>query len=152
MGPAFSRAAWSAAEPGSGSGEWIFPGECESHHAIWMLWPTYENKAGLPSTEPMAEMIPSFSGQVPVNLAVQDAAEEKDVRSFLSSRRVPLDHVHFFRFEHPDIWAPDVGPQFTRSDSGRLRIDDWNAATGAMRSPTASIARSRSPSIAPSPR
>ena len=28
--------------------EWIFPGEYESHEAMWMLWPTYENKAGFP--------------------------------------------------------------------------------------------------------
>ncbi len=91
-----------------------------------MLWPTYENKAGFPSSEPMAEMIRALAGHVQVNLAVQDAAEEADVRSFLGARRVPLGHVHFFRFEHLDIWARDMGPQFTRSSSGRLRINDWN--------------------------
>ncbi len=117
---------FSGTETRAGFSEWIFPGEYESHQAIWMLWPTYENKAGFPSTEPMADMIRAMSGHVQVNLAVQDAAEEADVRSYLSARGVPLGHVHFFQFEHLDIWARDMGPQFTRSRSGKLRINDWN--------------------------
>jgi agmatine deiminase len=117
---------WLSASEARAQAEWLFPGEYESHQAIWMLWPTYQNKAGFPSTEPMAEMIRAMSGHVQVNLAVQDAGEEEDVRSFLSARRVPLEHVHFFQFEHLDIWARDMGPQFTRSRSGELRINDWN--------------------------
>ena len=37
--------------------EWIFPGEYESHEAMWMLWPTYENKAGFPSTDVVSDLI-----------------------------------------------------------------------------------------------
>ena len=124
--PISTASALASFEDRSGTGEWIFPGEYESHQAIWMLWPTYENKAGFPSTEPMADMIRAMSGHVQVNLAVQDAAEEADVRSYLAARGVPLGHVHFFQFEHLDIWARDMGPQFTRSRSGKLRINDWN--------------------------
>jgi hypothetical protein len=39
------------------TGERIFPGEYESHQAVWMLRPTYENKGGFPSTEPISDMI-----------------------------------------------------------------------------------------------
>jgi agmatine deiminase len=106
--------------------EWVFPGEYESHQAMWMMWPTYENKVGFPSTEPMIDMIRAMSGHVQVNLAVQNADEELAVRELLTTNRVPLDHVHFFHIEHADIWARDMGPQFTRSVSGRLRITDWN--------------------------
>ncbi len=113
-------------EDRNGDGEWLFPGEYESHQAMWMLWPTYENKAGFPSTEPISDMIRAFSGYVHVNLVVQDADEEAAVRSLLTAKGVPLDHVHFFQIEHLDIWARDMGPQFTRSRSGRLRINDWN--------------------------
>jgi agmatine deiminase len=74
----------------------------------------------------MAEMIRAMSGHVRVNLAVQDAADEADARGFLLSRGVPLGHVHFFRLEHGDLWARDMGPQFTRSSSGKLRVNDWN--------------------------
>ena len=42
---------------GSDAGGWAFPGEYESHQAMWMMWPTYENKAGFPSSEPMSDMI-----------------------------------------------------------------------------------------------
>ena len=108
-----------------GDSGWRFPGEYESHQAMWMLWPTFEYKAGFPSTEPMAEMIQAMRGHVHVNLAVQDAADEADARSVLRSSGVPLDHVHFFHLPHGDIWARDMGPQFTRR-AGRLRINDWN--------------------------
>lgn len=122
LGPA----AWGPSAARADSGGWVFPGEYESHQALWMLWPTYENKAGFPSTEPMAEMIRAMSGHVQVNLAVQDADDEAAARSFLANRGVPLGHVHFFHLEHGDIWARDTGPQFSRSSSGKLRINDWN--------------------------
>lgn len=109
-----------------GRGEWLFPGEYESHQAMWMLWPTYENKAGFPSTDPMSDMIRAMSGHVHVNLAVQDTADEAAARRLLEDKGVPLGHVHFFRIEHGDIWARDTGPQFTRSRSGQLRVNDWN--------------------------
>ena len=106
--------------------EWVFPGEYESHQAIWMLWPTFEYKAGFSSTEPIADMIRAMRGHVQVNLAVQDAADEEDARSILAAHGVPLAHVHFFHIEHGDIWARDMGPQFTRNSSGKLRVNDWN--------------------------
>ena len=132
------------------AGGWLFPGEYESHQAMWMLWPTYENKAGFPSTEPMSDMIRAMSGHVNVNLAVQDADEEEAVRSLLSADEVPLDHGHFFHIEHLDVWARDMGPQFTRSRAGQLRINDWNFNYWGMKNPTASTARSRSQLTAPS--
>ena len=91
-----------------------------------MMWPVYENKAGFPSTKPIGEMIRAMSGHVAVNLAVQDAADEAAARDILTASGVPLDHVHFFHIEHGDIWARDTGPQFTRSRSGQLRVNDWN--------------------------
>ncbi len=105
---------------------WIFPGEYESHQAMWMLWPTYENKAGLPSTEVAGDLIAAMSGHVHVNLAVQDRPDEAAARGYLVTRDVPLDHVHFFRIPHLDLWARDMGPQFTRSRAGLLRVNDWN--------------------------
>src|SRR5215510_13459445 len=116
------RSAVAAESPG----EWVFPGEYESHQSMWMLWPVFENKAGFPSTEPMSEMIRAMNGHVHVNLAVQDAVDEAAARSVLMGKGVLLDQVHFFQLEHADIWARDMAPQFTRSTSGKLRINDWN--------------------------
>jgi agmatine deiminase len=105
---------------------WIFPGEYESHEAMWMLWPTYENKAGFASTEPVADMIGAMHGHTNVNLAVQDAADEAAARTFLAARGVALDHVTVFHLEHLDLWARDMGPQFVRNTSGDLRVTDWD--------------------------
>ena len=114
------------------------PGSTRVTRPCGCSWPTYENKAGFPSTEPMSDMIHAMSGHVHVNLAVQDADDEAAARSLLTASGVPLDHVHFFHIEHGDIWARDMGPQFTRSRSGRLRINDWNFNCGGTKSPTAS--------------
>jgi agmatine deiminase len=111
----------SHADPG-----WRFPGEFESHQAMWLLWPTFENKAGFPSSDPMAEMIRAMSGRTHVNLAVQDAGDEAGARAVLTSKHVPLGHVHFVHLPHGDIWARDMGPQFTRNRDDELRITDWN--------------------------
>ena len=93
---------------------------------MWMLWPTYENKAGFPSTDVVSDMIEAMSGHTHVNLAVQDADDEAAARGFLTERAVPLDHVHFFHIPHLDLWARDMGPQFTRNLLGQLRVNDWN--------------------------
>jgi agmatine deiminase len=119
--PAFAQSIERAPES-----NWIFPGEYESHEAMWMLWPTYENKAGFPSTEVVSDMVHAMSGHTHVNLAVQDTDDEAAARAFLAGRGVPLDHVHFFHIPHGDLWARDMGPQFTRNRAGRLRVNDWN--------------------------
>jgi agmatine deiminase len=105
---------------------WVFPGEFESHQAMWMNWPVFEYKAGFSAIEPMTEMIRALRGRTHVNLAVQDDADELSAREALTSGGVSLEHVHFFHIPHGDIWARDTGPQFTRSVHGRLRINDWN--------------------------
>jgi agmatine deiminase len=110
----------------AGGGEWVFPGEYESHQAMWMLWPTYVNKSGFPSTEVVSDMIHAMSGHTHVRLAVQDAEDEAAAREFMTARGVPLDHVHFLHLPHLDLWARDMGPQFTRSRLGALRVTDWN--------------------------
>jgi agmatine deiminase len=104
----------------------VFPGEFESHEAMWMLWPVFEYKAGFPCTEPVSDMVAAMSGHTRVNLAVQDADDEAAAREFMASRGVPLGHVRFRHLAHDDIWARDIGPQFTRNRSGRLRATDWN--------------------------
>jgi agmatine deiminase len=115
-----------ASSPDDVPRDWIFPGEYESHEAMWMLWPTYENKAGFPSTTVVSDMVAAMSGHTQVNLAVQDDDDEAAAREFLRGRGVPLDHVHFFHIPHGDLWARDMGPQFVRSRVGNLAVTDWN--------------------------
>lgn len=107
------------------AGKWLFPGEYERHEAMWLLWPTYENKAGFPSTEVVSDMIAALHGHTRVHLAVQDAADEAAAREVLNGRGVPLDHVRFLHIPHGDLWARDIGPQFVRNRAGELRVTDW---------------------------
>ena len=112
-------------EGNSGDGAWLFPGEYESHQAMWMLWPTYENKAGFPSTEPMSDMI-AHERTRHVNLAVQDADEELAVRT-CDANGVPLDHVHFFQMSTAKLAA--TWGQFTRTVRGNfastMELQHW---------------------------
>ena len=116
-----------------------------------MLWPTFEYKAGFPSTEPIADMIRAMSGHVQVNLAVQDAADEADARRILAARGVPLAHVHFFHIEHGDIWARDMGPSSRATPPATCASTTGTSTCGDTRSPRATSAPSRSPSTAPLP-
>lgn len=74
----------------------------------------------------MSDLIEAMKNHTPVNLAVQGPGDEAAARELLAARGVPLDHVHFFRLKHLDLWARDMGPQFTRSAGGALRVTDWN--------------------------
>ena len=71
---------------------WIFPGEYESHEAMWMLWPTYENKAGFPSTDVVSDLIAAMKNHTIVNLAVQGPQDEAAARELLTARGVAFDH------------------------------------------------------------
>ena len=117
---------WSSTPLAANSDTSWFPGEYESHEAAWLSWPVYENRKGMPSTDPMLQMIRGMHGHVQVNLLVQDAVEEVAVRALAKEREVPFEHVRFFHCKHGDIWIRDMGPQFVRNESMQLRITDWN--------------------------
>ena len=119
-------APWILSPRASEPSQFCFSAEYESHEAVWLSWPVYENKKGLPSTEPMLQMIEGMHGQVQVNLLVQNAAEETLVRAMAKERAVPVEHVRFFHIQHGDIWIRDMGPQFVRNEAGELRITDWS--------------------------
>ena len=55
------------------------------------------------------------------------------------TRGVPLGHVHFFHIEHGDIWARDMGPQFTRSSSGGCASTTGTSTCGGTRSRRATL-------------
>jgi agmatine deiminase len=108
------------------SSSYIFPGEYESHEAMWLAWPTYENKRGFSSTLPMMQMINAAHGKVRVHLLVADVEEEKQITKLLSEKNIPTAHIKFFHIPHNDVWIRDMGPQFVRNENGQLKIIDWN--------------------------
>ena len=134
------------------AGRWLFPGEYESHQAMWMLWPTYENKAGFPSTEPMSNMIHAMNGHVHVNLAVQDADEEAAVRSLLTANGVPSRSRPLLPDRAPRHLGAGHRTPVHAEFVGRATSTTGTSTIGATRNPAVNTAGSRSHSIARSPR
>ena len=92
---------------------------------MWLLWPTYENKAGFPSTDVVSDMVAALHGHTRVHLAVQDDADEVAARELLTRRGVPLDSRPVPSHPARRFWTRDMGPQFVRNRAGELRVTDW---------------------------
>ena len=103
----------------------MFPAEFEPHRALWMAWPTYENKLGLPTEPLLIEIIRATEGRVAIELLAQDDGEAELIRARLAREAVPSDHVTLRSVPHGDIWMRDMGPIFLRGDRGGLRIADF---------------------------
>ncbi len=118
-----------------------FPAEFEPHRALWMAWPTYENKRGLPTEPLQLEIIRAAAGRVAVELLVQDEAEGAAVRERLASESVPDAHVTIRAVPHGDIWMRDMGPIFLQGDRGGLRIADFGFNMWGYESPDSPASR-----------
>ena len=118
---------------------WVFPGEYESHQAIWLLSPTYENKAGFPSTPVIGDIIHAISGHTHVNLAVQDRATTRRRRGVLLSAECRWT-TSTSSDRALDLWGRDMGPQFTRSLRASCASTTGASTTGVTRSQTACAA------------
>ena len=127
---------WSSASHAASAEPAWFPAEFESHEAAWLSWPVYENRKGMPSTEPMLQLIRGMHGHVQVNLLVQDGDEEALVRALAKEREVPFEHVRFFHCKHGDIWIRDMGPQFVRDAALGLKVTDWGFNLWGHEEPT----------------
>lgn len=104
---------------------YAFPPEFAPQESIWMAWPTYENKEGVP-TEPLTmELIEAVAPYVKVDLLAQDDEEIEAIRERLDGAGVPYDHVRFHPVPHADVWLRDMGPIFLVGDDGGLAVADF---------------------------
>ena len=92
----------------------VFPAEFEPHRALWMAWPTYENKRGLPTEPLLIEIVRATEGRVTIELLAQDDAEADRIRARFRQEGVPDGHVTIHAVPHGDIWMRDMGPIFVR--------------------------------------
>lgn len=112
-----------------------FPAEFEPHRALWMAWPTYENKRGLPTEPLLVEIIRATEGRVAVELLAQDEAEAGRIRERLRREGAPDGHVTIHPVPHGDIWMRDMGPIFLRGDRGGMRVADFGFDMWGYESP-----------------
>ncbi|MCY3747609.1 MAG: agmatine deiminase family protein [Acidobacteria bacterium] len=124
-----------ASEAAPAAESFVFPAEFEPHRALWMAWPTYENKRGL-STEPLLiDIIRATEGRVAIELLAQDDAEAGRIRERIRQEEVPDGHVAIHAVPHGDIWMRDMGPIFLRGDRGGLRVVDFGFNMWGYESP-----------------
>ena len=129
------------ADPAPATGEnspaesFVFPAEFEPHRALWMAWPTYENKRGLPTEPLLIEIIRATVGRVSIELLAQDDAEADRIRTRFRQEGVPHGHVAIHAVPHGDIWMRDMGPIFVRGDRGGLRVVDFGFNMWGYESP-----------------
>ncbi len=113
----------------------VFPAEFEPHRALWMAWPTYENKRGLPTEPLLIEIVRATEGRVAIELLAQDGAEAERIRERFRQEEVPDGHVTIHAVPHGDIWMRDMGPIFVRGDRGGLRVVDFGFNMWGYESP-----------------
>ena len=130
-------------EPVTGppSEAFVFPAEFEPHRALWMAWPTYENKRGLPTEPLLIEIIRAAEGRVAIELLAQDDVEGGAIRDRFRREGVPDRHVTIHSVPHGDVWMRDMGPIFLRGDRGGLRIADFGFNMWGYESPETANSR-----------
>ncbi len=115
------------------------PAEWEPHAATWLAWPHYHGD--WPGKfEPIpwvyTEIIRNLARHERVELIVNDAAAERQVRKLLDRASAPLGNVHFHRWPTNRVWMRDSGcifvvpaqPGFARPD-GRGRLSSHKTST-----------------------
>jgi agmatine deiminase len=101
------------------------PAEWEPHEATWLAWP--HNHHDWPGKfEPIpwvyAEIIRNLSKHERVELIVNDAASEKQVRKILKLANSLNDNVRFHRWPTDRVWTRDSGCIFVEQAENRFAL------------------------------
>jgi agmatine deiminase len=94
------------------------PAEWEPHEATWLAWP--HNRNDWPGKfEPIrwayAEIVRHLARHERVELIVENAASEGQVRKLLDRSNAPLKNVRFHRWPTDRVWLRDSGCIFART-------------------------------------
>src|SRR5580698_6477785 len=97
------------------------PAEWEPHASTWLAWPHYH--ADWPGKfEPIpwvyTEIIRNLARHERVDLIVNDAKAEKQVRKLLDRANANIKNVTFHRWLTNRVWLRDSGCIFVRESSG----------------------------------
>lgn len=102
-----------------------FPAEFEPQEAVWMAWPTYENKAGHSSAEVVLAISAALAGHVKVELLAQNEAEKPLIEAAFDAAHIPRAHVTLRAVAHADFWLRDNGPIFVENRRGNAAMVDF---------------------------
>ena len=102
-----------------------FPAEFEEQEAVWLGWPVYEVKQGLSSVPVFIELIRVLVSHIKVNLAAQNAEEQRMIENTLISNCIPIENVTIYCIPHNDIWFRDMGPIFLVDNNNKLIVQEF---------------------------
>jgi agmatine deiminase len=127
-------AAASAADQG-----FYFPAEFEEQEAVWMGWPTYENKSGWSVKDLHVQLWAAMAPHVDVRVAVNPDNAEKgwsydtqiaEIKALMKKYAVPENKIRLHKIPHADVWWRDMGPIYLVDGKGRraaanFRFNGW---------------------------
>jgi agmatine deiminase len=125
------------------------PAEWEPHAATWLAWPHYHGDwPGKFDPIPWvyAEIVGNLSRHERVELIVNDAAAERQVRKLLHRANALSGNVRFHRQPTNRVWLRDSGCIFVNRSCG---INSWGADTPARESTRGTPVAKRRHSLAP---
>jgi agmatine deiminase len=101
------------------------PAEWEPHEATWLAWP--HNRGDWPAKfEPIpwvyAEIIRHLAKHERVELIVENAASERQVRKILDRANAPLKNVRFHRWPTDRVWLRDSGCIFVAPSGAKAHL------------------------------
>jgi agmatine deiminase len=102
------------------------PAEWEKHDATWLAWPHYHGDwPGKFDPIPWVytEIIRNLARHERVELIVNDAASERQVRKLLDRANTPLANVRFHCWPTNRVWLRDSGCVFVTAQPGFARPD-----------------------------
>jgi len=108
------------------------PAEWHPHAGTQLHWPT--NRETWPGERlerverVYLDIIEALHKYEPIHLFIPDAAFQKKIESFLSTRSIDLKRITFHRQPINDVWARDCGPIFVRREHeghDEFAITDW---------------------------
>lgn len=102
------------------------PGEFEKQEAIWLSWPTYDNRKDAPVAPVLIELTKSLVPYVNVKIAVTDPGQSSEVEKLLVQNKIPMDKIRLYEIPHDEIWIRDFGPVFMVSGPGIALVADFD--------------------------
>ncbi|MBF0395967.1 MAG: agmatine deiminase family protein [Desulfobacterales bacterium] len=117
-----------------GKSTFYLPGEFEEHDAVWMGWPTYENKAGWSVKDLHVQLWAAMAPHVYVNVAINPDNVKKgwkydvqiaEIKALMKKYNVPENRVRFRKIEHEDVWWRDMGPIYLIDGKGNRAVVDF---------------------------